>query len=438
MKHTRILLTALMMMALLPAAAVFGRNGGEISPRDPAEAYLALVRGDEARDAEDLHAAIAAYEDARVRYARIAKAHPDWESDIVQYRLLYCETQIKAAREKMGPVNDAEQMVGAPGGEPPAYDDEAMMGADAIAPAAPAASAVAQPAADPAPQAVEDAYQKRYLAVQQENEYLRRRLDELMSAAAEESPAASGGGSADADRLRTELAEAARRAQDAEAKVRELEGQVRELAREVAARSGREESGAPAASDAARSDAKYRDWMRDALTREKAGDFKAALDLYERILDKYSSDATAAKGQGRCLIAIGQPDKAASALRKLAPALGDAELIVLLGAAYGRSGKFRESAEAVRPLVATDPWNARARGVLGAALIGLGDLEAARAELEKAIVLDPQLPDACLNLAGILSGLGPEEREKGRELYRRSIELGGAPDRVLEQRFAQP
>lgn len=431
MKHIRI--PQMVVMLTLLAAAAFGRSRAEISPRDPAEAYMALVRGDEARDAEDLHAAMAAYEDARARYARIAKAHPDWESDIVQYRILYCETQIKAAREKMGPVNDSEPMVGDETA-PVADDDDAMMGADAVVPAAPEpppaqADAVSQPAG-------EDASRKRYLALQQENEYLRRRIDELMSAAAEEG-AGVAGGSDDGDRLRTELAQASRRAQESEAKARELEGQIRELAREVAARSGREEAVAPSA-PASRDDAKYRDWVRDALTREKAGDFKGALGLYERILDKYSNDATAAKGQGRCLIAMGQPDKAVSALRKLAPALGDAELIVLLGAAYGRSGKFRESAEAVRQLVATDPWNARARGVLGAALIGIGDLAAARDELEKAIVLDPQLPDACLNLAGILSGLGPEEREKGRELYRRSIELGGAPDRVLEQRLAQP
>lgn len=425
MKHTgisRIILRATASacaLVVLFCAAAFARNANEISPREPAEAYMSLVRGDEARDAEDLHAAIAAYEDAHARYSRIAKAHPDWERDIVQYRILYCENQIKAGREKMGPVSDAEPMTTDESAPAVEVRDE---GADAPPPA----EAVAE----------EEPYQKRYLAVVQENEYLRRRMDELMSEVGAEG-AAEGDVAGANEQLRAQLADVAKRAQESEAKVKELEGQVRELAREIAARDGREEAGAPP-SGGARTDAKYRDWVGDALAREKSGDFKGALGLYERMLEKYANDATAAKGQGRCLIAMGQPDKAAQALRKRTPTIPDAELVVLLGAAYGMGGRFRESADTVGPLVQGDPWNARARGVLGAALIGLGDTDAARVELEKALAIDPQLPDVCYNLAAILSGGTPEEREKSREHYRRSLELGGAPDLALEKRLAQP
>ncbi|OQA24518.1 MAG: Tetratricopeptide repeat protein [Verrucomicrobia bacterium ADurb.Bin345] len=373
---------------------VRAQSSETISAREPSDAYLALVRGDEARDGRDWQGAAAAYEEALTRYRRIAEAHPDWESDIVQYRILYCETQLDAIRGQLKlPTKGGDR--GAVGDEDAAVDGGAT--------AADAAQVGALEEDD-------EITQNRYLAVLQENEYLRRRMAELM----DESEQEVGTAEESEDSFRAELA-------TAQARILELQAQV----------------AAQSKTPAHRAEKRYVDWMQDALARENAKDVKGAQKVYEKVLDRYPDDLPAFKGQARCLLTAGEIGKAAELVAGRAD-LKDPELPVLLAAAYGAMGKYRESADSVEALVREDPWNARARAALGAALLGLGEKESARKELEKALVLDRQLVDACYNLAWILSEATPADREKGREFYRRSVELGGAQDAALERRLAEP
>ena len=70
------------------------------APAEAAEAYIALVQADLARDNQDWPKAMEAYRSAIDRYRQLAKKNPDWEPDIVKYRLAYCANQIEWAQRK--------------------------------------------------------------------------------------------------------------------------------------------------------------------------------------------------------------------------------------------------------------------------------------------------------------------------------------------------
>lgn len=409
---------------LLCGGMVGAQSPAEISPREPSEAYLALVRGDEAREAGDWQAALDAFEDARGRYQRIAEAHPDWESDIVQYRILYCDNQIRLMRQQLGlpdEEDDLEEELDAEVYEEE-FADEEEDGVEVVVLSEPVL-----PEGD-----TETLYRDRYLAMLQENEYLRGRMAEMVDE--EEETGVESVGSRE-DQLRVELDAALQREQELEARLKSLEQQVQDLTKELVARASRGET---AAESPHRLDNRYQQWMRDALAREEGREFKGAISLYERVNEKFPTDLAAMAGQARCLIAAGSPDKAVQFLVKRVANYRDPELLVLLGTAYGALGRFKESADAVETLIRDNPWNARARAVFGAALLGMGDKELARAELEKTLDLDPGMAEAWYNLAWVLADASPEDREKAREFYRRNRELGGAPDAELERLLATP
>ena len=117
---------------------------------------------------------------------------------------------------------------------------------------------------------------------------------------------------------------------------------------------------------------------------------------------------------------------------------GDNRARLLMGIASCKAGLFSDAAEVLRPVLQTDPSNARTQNAMGAAYMGLGDLQAARVTLEKAVSLDPGLGDAQLNLAQVLA-VGPQaDRLKAREHYAKAIELGMSADPALQQILNTP
>jgi Flp pilus assembly protein TadD len=140
----RILLSVLTAILVSMAAPVFSATD---PAKDQSEAYVALIQADQARDTQDFVKAVIGYRDALDRYKRLASQFPDWEPDIVQYRLTYCANQLTAIVRKTGKTE-----------------------ADWLA---------EQSRVDPSQ---DERFQRLYAAINEENRYLRGRLHELEGA----------------------------------------------------------------------------------------------------------------------------------------------------------------------------------------------------------------------------------------------------------------
>lgn len=109
-----------------------------------------------------------------------------------------------------------------------------------------------------------------------------------------------------------------------------------------------------------------------------------------------------------------------------APELAESHL--QLGLLQLDCGKPGEAYESLCRAVELAPADARVRNAAGAALVGLEQLDEARAHFEQALALDPDLADAHTNL-GYLLYRDFEELEAGRRHIERALEL--APDHLV-------
>lgn len=415
---------------LLPTQAA--KKNDEISPSEPAEAYFALVRGDTARENGNLAVALAAYQDALARYERIARVHPDWESDIVQYRIVYCRQQIEEVQKQMpaggAPKSDAAAPEQASVEMPTESVAEELDEQSEISAATPTLEADVTEVESAGPDAVEASPPQE----NQEVEYLRNRIAELVQQVSEleealETQAEQG----DAAQLKKQLDEAMSRAESAETKVRELEDEVKRLSRALAER--QEQSKTADEPD----DTEYRHLLREAMKRERAGDYRGALAIYEQARKKKGADLQAALGQARCLIALGQLDKALAFLEKQKDADKMSSIAVLRATAQGALGHYEQVVELLHPWQqsgTTDPW---VYNLLGAARLALGQYEEARGLLEKAIELAPEFAEPYYNLA-VWYLTATNDLAKAAELYRQSVKQGGLSEPDFERLMSSP
>ena len=453
-KRRAVSLCSWMLIAVLWVSLVSGARAQDVGVpplQEASDAYVALVQADQARDRSDWKAAAQGYREAITRYTKLNKQYPAWEPDIVQYRVAYCMNQAEVVNQKTGSSNPA-----------PASSTAAPEEAAATTAAAAAPAAVAEAASG-------DTYRERYLALLEENQYLRQRMAELQGAAAEaaeEKPAAAAGeavadGGQDVP-MEQEFAEVLKENAGLKTRVRELEagsadatatnpvlesltGQMEAVRREnvelkkalhdaVASGNGVH---APLATDDASDE--FPNLMRAALAQERQGNFPAALHIYERAVALRPAHAEASRAKARCLL---HQDKVSEAMGVLQGVISrnasDNRARLLMGIAACKAGLFSDAAEVLRPALQTDPSSARTQNAMGAAYMGLGDLQAARVTLEKSISLDPGLGDAHLNLAQVLAAGPQADRLKAREHYAKAIELGMAAEPSLQQLFSSP
>ena len=384
---------ALVAMSLWVVSAWGAGKQEELNPSEPAEAYFALVRGDTAREKGDFAAAFKAYEDALARYERIAQVHPDWESDIVQYRIVYCRQQMADVQKQL-----------------PAAPEEGvsdMSDASDLSDLSDASDASDQS------DAAMDYLRNRIAELLQQVE----ELEEALEKQAEESDVAS---------LQAELEETRKRAEAAEARSNELEKEVQRLSRTLAERADRTVSG-----KTSEADAQYVAIVREALKRERSKDWRGALALYEQARKRKSADQRSVLGQARCLMALGQLDKALAILEKQNDAGNDPSSAALRASALGMLGRYSEAAAVLEPFWRDgtfDPWICN---LLGAAWLALGRSDEAREVLEKAVELAPDFAEPHYNLAVWYVKTG-HDVAKAREQYQKSVELGGLTEPDFE------
>lgn len=106
--------TALLLLILL-ASSLRGQDLGKARNSDPnarpaviefRDAQAFLLRADEARDMGKNDTAIELYRKAETAYSRLARAYPEWQQGMTQFRISYCANQVRAltARSAAGPT----------------------------------------------------------------------------------------------------------------------------------------------------------------------------------------------------------------------------------------------------------------------------------------------------------------------------------------------
>lgn len=116
---------------------------------------------------------------------------------------------------------------------------------------------------------------------------------------------------------------------------------------------------------------------------------------------------------------------------RLQPESGKAWLA--LGALYCDRDKLDEALAALSQAVLYDPKNPKAHNYLGVTVGKKGWYSGAEAELQRAIELDPNYADANFNLALFYLQRSPPAVELARRHYERALELGEAPDPLVEK-----
>ncbi len=99
--------------------------------REQVAAYVALTKADRARARGETIAAMAAYEEALIKYAAIKKQDARWHPDVVQYRMAYCANELEKLKKPAAPstavppTSPAPEQPAAVLAPPPVPDPEA-------------------------------------------------------------------------------------------------------------------------------------------------------------------------------------------------------------------------------------------------------------------------------------------------------------------------
>lgn len=110
----------------------------------------------------------------------------------------------------------------------------------------------------------------------------------------------------------------------------------------------------------------------------------------------------------------------------------DSGLLLMLGRAQCRIGKFAESILTLGSFDSRNPSNADAMLIIGTAYMGLGEIGAARVAIEKALKINPGSAESHYNMAQILLSLLPPDADGAQQHYLRALELGLGPDPDFE------
>lgn len=84
------------------APAATAAAAAKESPPEQIDAYVALIQADQARDRGNWKTALQQYREAMKQYALLLERHPNWNPEIVSFRLSYCANEVAAILKKSG------------------------------------------------------------------------------------------------------------------------------------------------------------------------------------------------------------------------------------------------------------------------------------------------------------------------------------------------
>lgn len=176
--------------------------------------------------------------------------------------------------------------------------------------------------------------------------------------------------------------------------------------------------------------------FRRAVGAMRAGQWKAARTAWEAVLREEPANTAAMANLGKVLCQLQDYPAAQTMLEKvtaLKPSLSDSWL--MLGQTWLARQSPMMAISCMARGVAENPSDAGGHNSLAIALKQAGWTDAAEAELQKALDLNPSFGEAHFNLAVMYLERKPPSLEMGRRHYRRALELGAAPDAVVEKQI---
>ena len=118
---TALLLVLLCLALASPVQARWPFVPKDVNPKVQAdllfqEAYRTLTEADGARDQRRYDEALKLYHDAMAAYAQLTREHPKWQPEVVRFRLVYCNNQVEAMRNRLEAPGTIQPKNGSPVG----------------------------------------------------------------------------------------------------------------------------------------------------------------------------------------------------------------------------------------------------------------------------------------------------------------------------------
>ena len=168
-------------------------------------------------------------------------------------------------------------------------------------------------------------------------------------------------------------------------------------------------------------------------------DLPAAREAFRKLLLEEPQNLTALVNLGLVEYRLNHPAEAEKLLKcavRLEPDAGIAWLT--LGMVCYQQNKLDAALAALSQAALLEPKDARVHNYLAVTIGGKGWDSGAESELQKAIELNPDYADAHFNLAVLYLRRTPPAVELARRHYQKALDLGAAPDPLVEKDLAGP
>ncbi|PJF46760.1 MAG: tetratricopeptide repeat protein [Chloroflexi bacterium] len=161
--------------------------------------------------------------------------------------------------------------------------------------------------------------------------------------------------------------------------------------------------------------------IRAAEEAAARGDYRAAIDAYDRASRRRPNDPDLHRRAARLMVFIGQPEKAEQRIRRaleIDPNHLPSRAVLCMALDWQK--RIAEAVAECQAVVAADPNYATGHAYLAEALADSGDFNAARSAAQRAVDLEPNNPDALRNLGYVYDVFG--RYDIARYHYERALE----------------
>lgn len=175
----------------------------------------------------------------------------------------------------------------------------------------------------------------------------------------------------------------------------------------------------------------------EAIAAFTRGDLQAARSGFQKLLILAPDNLTGLVNLGSVEYRLNHPEEAEKLLKRAVRAEPDAALAWLtMGVIYYDQEKLDAALAALSQAVMLDPKNARAHNYLAVTIGKKGWFDGAESELQRALEIDPDSAEAHFNLALIYLQRSTPPIELARRHYQKALDLGAAPDPLVEKSLA--